>query len=230
MAQSSGKKANWYQYASHVFFILIGLVIAFAFDLPSRLWNLYSENSENKIITNIKGDTEFRANIIKDLRKDPEFKAIGEGVSSIQKEFLKLNIHLASIDEKIRALEREAYRASARAAGIKNPDIRTVTLRADEQFDYPLKLPNRTINLRYTITSFDGKSISIRLDAEDDKGHQYRAVYFAIPATEGAIINLSRSIPIPVKSIPNILLAIVGRTTPDTMVVAIGPAEKTPSG
>ena len=227
MAQSSGKKANWYKlpYASHVFFALIGFLIAFAFDLPSRVWNLYLENSQNRIITK-----EFRANIITDLKKDPEFKAIGEGISSIQKEFLNLNNYLASIDEKIRVLERETYRASARAAGIKHPDICIVTLTADEQFDYALKLPNRTINLRYTITSFDGESIAIRLDAEGDNGHQYRAVYFTIPATEGATINLSRLIPIPVRNMPNILFAVVGRPTPDSMVAAIGPAEKTPAG
>ena len=46
----------------------------------------------------------------------------------------KIYERLAGADEKIRSLERDVYGLKASALGIANPDIRTISLKQNEQF------------------------------------------------------------------------------------------------
>ena len=71
------------------------------------------------------------------------------------------NLRLASVDERIRSLERAVYEPRATALGIKNPDIRQISLQPNEQFNSSIG-PN--IKVRYTIVKVEPNRLTIKMD------------------------------------------------------------------
>ncbi len=134
----------------------------------------------------------------------------------------KLYERLAGVDEKIRSLERDVYGFKASALGIANPDIRTISLKHNEQF------PSNTVGtegptfIGYTVVGIDEKTVSIRVDVRNARNNVVQGgIVCMLPVDPGKVERVTP----PIVGMPHLLMTILERPTPDTVVIAVGQSE-----
>src|SRR5882724_6879326 len=92
---------------------VFGVVGAILLGLLVFVFNLYSENSENRIAEKIKTNADFRTGIAKEVVGTSEFQEMKSGVDKLIKT-------TDGMDRRLKTLEWRALGPLAKAAGISN--------------------------------------------------------------------------------------------------------------
>jgi len=236
---TASDEKSWWERWIDIKTIISGLAGGLLLAGIGGVYLLFSESTENRVVNKLRVSKDFSETIsakilsgdtlantiVTKLRESDEIK----NIKSIGEDVGKIRERLASIDEKIKSLEREVfekkYAPRTIAAGIRNPEFRNVSLQPNEHFSSIIQTrKNIELSLNFTIIKVTPKTIFIRMDG-GSKTQRIIIENFIIevPAEPGKFYNLSAAFQF--VGAPKILIGIVDRPTPETAIVATGASD-----
>ena len=143
-------------------------------------------------------------------------------IKSVDPEVSKIYERLADEDEKIRSLEKNVYGFKASVLGIANPDIRTISLKLNEQFPSSTMGTEGPTFIGYTILGVNKNTVSIRVDVRNARNNVVQGgVCVVLPLDPGTVQRVTP----PIVGMPHLLMTILEQPTSDTAVIAVGQSE-----